>query len=273
MDDPMCHVLCAGTQSEHGKNLRARIDGQPEPEYLCGTAQPGAQFIQLQVWEVEMAKDAFVQGVCVLASASHPGGDSRLSVAKDAFSRGRIQPFGQRRQHDGDLLRRGFQAVQGRVASGTECAAASLAAKGLDAFGLPMRAIADQRVDVSIGDAAVRALVVGTSEPLGVDVSGCSPPAFYLAPGAHRSWRWPSTQRRRGAETTGRAIFGGAGLEQTVERAALGPSSWGGRPKRESVKTPQQCQREEETDHQQEHEQMKGHTKPRCVKWGEARAS
>ena len=65
MDDPMGQVLGAGTQSEHGKNLRARIAGQPEPEDRCGTAQPGAQFIPLQVWKVQMATDAFVQGVCV----------------------------------------------------------------------------------------------------------------------------------------------------------------------------------------------------------------
>ncbi len=40
----------------------------------------------------------------------------------------------------------------------------------------------------------------------------------------------------------------------------------------EAVKTPKQRQREQETDHQQEHEQMKGHTKPRCLKSGEGRA-
>jgi hypothetical protein len=39
-----------------------------------------------------------------------------------------------------------------------------------------------------------------------------------------------------------------------------------GRPKIEPVKTPKQRQREEEIDHQQEHKQMKGHTKPRCLK-------
>src|SRR6266566_1008578 len=31
--------------------------------------------------------------------------------------------------------------------------------------------------------------------------------------------------------------------------------------------------REQETDHEQEHEHMKGQTKPRCLKWGEGRAS
>src|SRR5215470_8304536 len=70
MDDRMGHVLCAGTQMEHWEDLGARIDGQPEPEHLCGTAQPGAQFVQLQVREVEMAERAFVQDLSVLTSTS-----------------------------------------------------------------------------------------------------------------------------------------------------------------------------------------------------------
>jgi hypothetical protein len=30
---------------KHGKNLGAGVDGQPEPQYVCGAAQPGAQFV------------------------------------------------------------------------------------------------------------------------------------------------------------------------------------------------------------------------------------
>ena len=58
---------------------------------------------------------------------------------------------------------------------------------------------------------------------------------------------------------TGGAIVWAAWLQQTMESAALGSSSWGGRPKMGPVKTPKQCQREQETDHEQEQEQMKGH--------------
>jgi len=52
--------------------------------------------VQLQVREVEMAEEVLVQRVRVLASSGQPAGDGRLPVAEDAFSRGRIQPFGQR---------------------------------------------------------------------------------------------------------------------------------------------------------------------------------
>jgi hypothetical protein len=48
---------------------------------------------------------------------------------------------------------------------------------------MAMRAIADERVDVSISHAEVRALLVGTGEALGVDPLGCSPAAFHLTPG------------------------------------------------------------------------------------------
>ena len=58
---------------EHRKNLRAGVDSQPEPEHLFGAVQPGAQFIQLEVREVEMAEEALVQGLSVPACASQKG--------------------------------------------------------------------------------------------------------------------------------------------------------------------------------------------------------
>ena len=175
--------------------------------------------------EPEGAEGALVQGLSVLASARQPGGDGRLPIAEDPFGSRWVQPFGQRRQHHGDLLRGSFQTVQGRVASSTEGGVAGLAAKGLDPLDTAMLAISDQGVDVCIGDPEVRAEGVGTSEPLGVDAFGCSSSAFHLRPATHRQRRWPSSRRGSGGETTGGAIVWAAGLQQTVERAALGPSS------------------------------------------------
>ena len=39
--------------------------------------------------------------------------DGGLSVAKDPFGSGRVQPFGQRREHHGDLLRGVFRRYKG----------------------------------------------------------------------------------------------------------------------------------------------------------------
>ena len=69
----MRHGLCSGSELKHRKNLRARIDGQPKPEHLGGAAQPGSQFIQLKMREVEMAEEAFVQGLCMFPRASEKG--------------------------------------------------------------------------------------------------------------------------------------------------------------------------------------------------------
>jgi hypothetical protein len=41
MDDSMSHVLGAGTELKHGKNLGARVDSQSEPEHLCSAEGPG----------------------------------------------------------------------------------------------------------------------------------------------------------------------------------------------------------------------------------------
>src|SRR5258707_10796352 len=68
----MSHVLCAGTELKHRQNLSERIDGQPEPEHLRGTAQPGAQLVQLEVREMEMEEEALVQGVRVPTCTSEP---------------------------------------------------------------------------------------------------------------------------------------------------------------------------------------------------------
>jgi hypothetical protein len=151
----MCHVLRARTELEDGKKLGASVDGQPQPEHLCGAAEPRAQFVQLQVREVEMAEGALVQGMCMFPSACQPGGDGGLSVAEDPFSGRKVQPFGECRQHYGDLVRGSFQTVQRGVASSTERGTASRASKCLDALGTAMDAISYQSVDLIIGDAEV----------------------------------------------------------------------------------------------------------------------
>src|SRR5260370_7309321 len=96
--------------------------------------------------EREMAKEAFVQGLCMFPSTSQPGGDGRLSVVKDPFGSGRVQPFGQRREHDCDLLGGGFQTIQGSVTSSTERGAAALTAKRLDPLSLPMLPIPNRNM-------------------------------------------------------------------------------------------------------------------------------
>jgi hypothetical protein len=225
VNDRMGHVLRAGTELKHRQNLGTGIEGQPEPQHLGGAAQSGANFVQLQVRKMQVAEGVLMQELSVPACTSEPPGNRGVSKAENPLGRGRVEPFGQRREHDGDLLRGGFQPVQRRVASRTEGGVALLAAKRLDALSAAMLAIPNQSMPSSISVAKVRALPVRTGEPFGVDPLGGSPSAFYLRPRTYRLRCWPSTHRESGGQTTSGAIVWRAGLQETVERAALGSSS------------------------------------------------
>ena len=119
---------------EDGNDLREGVDGQPQPQDLLIAAQPGSQLVQLEVRKLEVGEAAPMQGLCMLASASQPGGDGGLSVAEDPLGSRRVQSFGERRQHHGDLTGGSFQTVQGSVAPSSERDVAGLTAKGLDAL-------------------------------------------------------------------------------------------------------------------------------------------
>ncbi len=133
-----------------------------------------------------MTENVLVEALSVFPSASEPPRDGRLTIAEDAFSRRKVQPFGQRRENHDDLMGRDFQTVEGRVASSTEGGAARLTPKGLNLLGTAMLAIADQRVLSSVSVAKVRALPVLTGVAFGRYPLGSSSAAFHLAPGSHR---------------------------------------------------------------------------------------
>src|SRR6266700_1374306 len=88
-----------------------------------------------------------------------------MAVAEDALSGGKIQPFSECSQHQGDLLGGGFQTVHRGMASGSERGTAGLAAQCLDALGMAMLAIANESMNVSICHAEVWALVLGQAKP------------------------------------------------------------------------------------------------------------
>jgi hypothetical protein len=90
VDAQVCPMLGARTQREHGQNLGARVDGQPEPEHVLRAAQAGTQFIQLEVRERELGEDALMQGLCMPASAREPGGAGGLPLAENPFGRARV---------------------------------------------------------------------------------------------------------------------------------------------------------------------------------------
>jgi len=222
VDHRMGHVLRTRSELKHRDDLGEGVDGQPEPLHLRLAAQPYVQFIQLHVRELEGAEIVRVKGLSVLASTRQPGGDGRLPGAEDPRGCRRVQPFCKRGEHHGDLVGGRFQTIERRVASSAKCGAARLAAEGLDRLSAPMLAVPDKRMDASVCLAKVLTLRIRTSEPFGVDAFGGSPLAFHLTPGTHRHWRWLSSRRGGGGESTGGAIIRRARLQQTVKHGAFG---------------------------------------------------
>ena len=163
---------------QNRKNFRVGIHGQPEPEHVRGVAQPGAEFVQLHMWKVEVAESPFVQELRVRARTRQPPRDGGLSRAEDPCGRGWVQPFGQRREHHSDLVGGGFQAIQGGVESSTERGAARLTPERLNPLGLAMLAISDEGMEGSVGVAKIAARSVGTGEARGVHASGALPADF-----------------------------------------------------------------------------------------------
>jgi hypothetical protein len=248
-------IFVRGSMASHSHNtcVEQRSLVRSSSSWRCGSRR----------WQKERSCK-----VCACEPARvRKAGDGGLPVAEDSLGSRRVQPFSERRQHHPDLLRGGFQAVQGSVAPSTESGATSLAAKGLNLFSVAMGAISDQSVDVSVCDPGIRTCAVRTGEALGVHPLWSSPPAFDFAPGAHRERRRLHHRREGAGEATDRAIVWGARLEKAVERGALGCCRLGRTLMGPATGT-QPHERANEEEHKQKQEYMKGHTDPHRLKLG-----
>jgi len=87
--------------------VRASIASQRKT-HLGRAAQPGANFVQLQVWEMEATEAVLMKELSVPACAREPPRDGGLTGAEDPLRGGSIESFSQRRGEHGDLLGKGF---------------------------------------------------------------------------------------------------------------------------------------------------------------------
>ena len=102
------------------KSFVPGITSQPYPSHLLRTAQPGAQFVQWEVGDPELAKAAFEASVCACCPARvRKARAGRLSIALRPVRR-RKHPTRRpaRDPHQSELLRGSFQTVEGRSAPG-----------------------------------------------------------------------------------------------------------------------------------------------------------
>src|SRR5260370_33695767 len=96
-----------------------------QPQHLFGASQPGSNFVQLQVREVEVAEGVLVEEVSVLAYASEPGADGALPVAPRPVRQRKgpaLRPTQRARRPPGTGV--GCQTIQSKVPARTHHGAA-----------------------------------------------------------------------------------------------------------------------------------------------------
>jgi hypothetical protein len=122
--------------------------------------------------EMEPTKVAVVQRHTVRAGPRQPGCDGCVVMAEHPHGRGHIQSFRQRREHFRYPLGWGFEVVEWRVTASTEGGSTHLAAEGLDSLDFPRRSIADQGMELRVGDTVVGAGGFGAGVAGSVDTFG-----------------------------------------------------------------------------------------------------
>jgi hypothetical protein len=150
VDNSMRGALCPRTKVQDRDEFRQWVHRHPEPEHVRSIAQSRAQFIKLQMRELEAMEPVVMQARAVLPGSREPGGDRRMPMAEDAHRGGDTEPFRQGRQHLRDSLGGGFEAVERRVAAGAEGCFTRLTTECLDALPLPMHPVADEGMDLGV---------------------------------------------------------------------------------------------------------------------------
>jgi hypothetical protein len=207
---------------QHRHKLTRRIDGYPKPQDVGTTPLPRAQLVELDVWEVKIAKDVVVQLGAVFASACQPTRDGGVAMPEHAHHGGDREPFRQRGEHFRNPGRCRFEPLQRCIASRAERGVAGLTAQGLSALVPSIHTVANQSMNVRVGDLVVDTGAIWTGEPLRVNAFGCPTAAFYLAPGRHRWTRWLELWWCCRLLAAGWAIRRRAGLEQPLNSGGKG---------------------------------------------------
>src|SRR5262245_6496791 len=101
---------------------------------MRATPEPRAQFIQLDVRELEIPQPTRMEHGTVFARTHHPSCDGRMPMSKHAHCSSDGESFRQRSEHFTHPLRWGFQAIERGMAAGAAGDTAGLTSERLDAF-------------------------------------------------------------------------------------------------------------------------------------------
>ena len=110
---------------------------------------------------------------------------SGLGMTCEADHDGDVDAFGHQPEHHLDAIGCGLEVVERGVAAAGESCFAGLAAKLLDVIVDSTFAVADEGVDLIIGDAEVVTPGIEAGEPGGADLLLASPSALTLGIGLH----------------------------------------------------------------------------------------
>ena len=94
------------------------------------------------------------------AGPCEPSRDRGGAMAEHACRRRDIKPFSKRSEHFRNSVGCSFEAIEWRIATGTEGGLACLTPEGLDAFSLPMHTVTYQGMDLRVTHLIIRALPV-----------------------------------------------------------------------------------------------------------------
>ena len=147
-----------------------------------------------------------------------PSGDCTFAVLKHSHGCSDTQPFSHCRQDFCDSRGWRLESIEWGIAPGSAGGSTSLAAKGLNPLVLAMRAVADQGMELRVGDAIVRARLVGTGEAIRRDAFRCASSALQFPPRANGWKRWSSGWSQRSL-----AALGTIRWRARFEQALTGP--------------------------------------------------
>ncbi len=167
MDDGMRRMLRPRPEVQDRHEFRQRVDHHPQPKHVGALAQPRAQFIKLEMRELEAAEPTVMQRRAVPASPREPGGDRPGAVPKHPHSCGDRKSLSYRAQDFCDTGGGRLEAIEGCAAPGGKGYSTRLTAKGLDALVRAVRPITGKGMDLGIGNAVLGTRGVGAGKAVG----------------------------------------------------------------------------------------------------------
>ncbi len=179
-------------------------------------ANTGAEFIQLNMREGQIAKQMRMHSFTVHARSSEPGRDRSFGMAKHSHGSANGQPFGDCREDDTHASRRGFEAIECCMPPPAELVVARFAIEILNRVVDAMMPITDQGMDGRIGNLPIGTGWIVAGIAIRVNGFGTTASTFHFPP-------WTDGNRRACARDGGTGVCATRGA---IVRRARTQRAW-----------------------------------------------